>query len=230
MSPRALLSRGSGGGTVVATINPAFDRTAFRDSNDDLGSDEWTLASATATTLILGYLATLIDPAIHDYWYRVGMDFSFGSIPTSATITQVQFQIRVTFQDGTGGDFAIADKLGGGAFSAEGDPQTFWDECSGGTSYGTLTPSLSAPRTYTVTLNAAAVSAVQTVVTAGSGSVQIALAETGALDVNDVRRFLSSVDASSNKPALIVTYTTAGGPGMSGLDAEDLFTNMAQLS
>lgn len=208
--PRILASFGGGGtATTVATLNPSFDNFAFQDTNDDIGSDEWTLGSASSTSLTLGYKDTLTDPAIHDYWYHVGLDFSLTSIPTSATVTAVSFKIRVTGQDGTGGNFAITKKFGGGDFASVADAHTFWDEAAGGgTSYGTLTPSSAAPATYTITLGAAAVTEAQAIVTAGTGKFTIALSETPALDTADVRRFLSSVDAASNKPELIVTYTT----------------------
>jgi len=189
-----------------------FDGFADQHFDDNVGDFVYVLGSSSATSFTIGYKATLVDPLLHDYYYRGGLDFlNFTGVTAGSTVSAVDLVIRTTSQDGSGGDFDVRKASDPTRFSLLSDPQTFWNSAETGTTlYATTSLAIAAPHIYVIPLGATIVADVQARVGIASNPLSIGISE---VDITSVRRFVQSVDAGSTNPALRVTFTPPPGSG-----------------
>lgn len=215
MSPRAILLPGRT--TRVAQVQATYDRHARQLFDDDIGAESYALFSATLTSLLVGYKFQEPGPAnFHDFFYRIGMDFNLSVVPAASTVSAVNLLIIQTAADGAGGTIEWGKKGTAGAYSSESDPQTFFQACAPGTSYGTLASPSTGNQTFSFAFNAAGVTEVQS--TIGTATIlSIFLCESPAsnpaTEVNFLKRTMRSIENvdSLNTPSLQIFFTPPGG-------------------
>ncbi len=193
------------------TLNPNWDRTSFR--NDPLtsfpdcstNSPTFNCEGATATTIKAGLTEGDVgcDPGTYDRWtYRGALKFDLSTIPNNATITDVSLTLNVsttTTASVTILRTAVDDIVS--STCASNNSTGMYARMGTGTTYATASNwNTTGGKTYD--LGATADSDVQSRLT-GSDIMTIGLSA-GATTTGEV----SSVDAVSNKPQLVVSYTT----------------------
>lgn len=186
--------------TSIVTINPTWDQTAIGtmplDDLCDSGEEAYSCLSDTATTLRTGQVITCPGSATR---YSSFMQFNLAAanIPTGATITKVELKVNVTrmFQatsinivraNNNVKDLSCNDGAMVGDGALMGVPRPSW------TTLGSKT----------VDLLSTAVSDVQSRL---NGTYGIGITNYNSSSFGEI----SSVNAASNKPELIVTYTVA---------------------
>lgn len=195
--------------STSATLNPNWDRTSDRTETVEAAPDcslsvTFSCESATATALKTGVTQTDVGcaPDFTLDTYRGAMKFSLSTIPDNATITDVSLTLNVSTT--TTATITIlrtaVDDIS--ASSCTSSTSTgMYTRMGTGTTYVT-TSNWNTTGSKTYDLGTTADSDVQTRLT-GSDIVTIATT-TGSQTTGQY----SSVDASSNKPQLVVSYTT----------------------
>ncbi|MBI4092434.1 MAG: fibronectin type III domain-containing protein [Candidatus Kerfeldbacteria bacterium] len=182
------------------TLNPTWDRTGEYDATT-CDTFSYACESATATSLKVDFLDTSCVGT--DREYRLAMKFDLSSIPNNATITDVSLTVNVSDTTTATVEYFPVTTDTPDTVSCTAEGSSLFETLGSGTNYTTAT-NWNTTGAKTVDLGTTADSNVQTRLT---GSDLIAIGIRHQARVTNVGA-ISSVDASSNKPQLVISYTT----------------------